>query len=233
MKFTLSNVIIKRKPYNNIVAMTKPVSSGKTFIDTFSGQSGTYKVFAYIKNPDGSRTYLPADGNPEVTKKVRTLAKALFEAHEAKQEKEKAPHYEIKKIDAQGLIKTDNSIVSHDFKIQPVSPKLATQMETVLGGITQADTVKAQDIWEAFEATVRQGIQTAGTDRPVEMKPEPVAKDPVSSPASPKPDATPVKPVEPPAATTAPAPEAPSVPLHKRAPHRAATSIDLDLEPLP
>lgn len=167
--------------------MAKPISLGKTYTDTFTGQSGPYNVIAYIKNSDGTRTYFPTDCEPETTQKISSLVKALLDAHSAKQQQENAPAYGIKKMNASGLVKTDNSIISHDFRIQPISPQLAAEMQTTLDSGTEASSVKALDIWNAFETTVRNAIQRQDTSRPVQMRPEPIAEKPTAELPTPTP----------------------------------------------
>jgi hypothetical protein len=201
------------------------------YVSTVSLKSGNYKIFVYIEQADGSKTYLPPHFDAQTLEKVKNLTVGLLNAHDTRRLSLNEDPYDIQALDASGLIKKDNSVISHDFLIQPVSIELANQMTddlTLLGKTAEASTIKATDLWCTMEEVIRGGmngsivsnsvpenppVNTASTSSTVNQgEPLPPSSNPsTSSQESPSPansNATP-QPI--------PAPKLP-------------TSIDLDLE---
>lgn len=212
------------------------------YISTVSLRSGRYKVFAYTLNPDGSRTYLPDNCDPQTMEKVRTLVSGLLNAHDSKCQQSNEPPFEIRGMDSRGLIKQDNTLVSHDFTIQPYSQQIADQMANSLnlyGRPCPAASIKAQDLWNTLDDAVRTGINTPAlyshpspSANPSQPTPSPMGSIPSSSSLQPTPSPagiTPSSPLQPtPSSANAPnhPPQTPVTPPPCTIP---PTSIDQDL----
>ncbi len=120
-----------------------------------------YKIFAFIQQPDGSRTYLSTQSfTPENLDKIRELAGGVLKAHDCRRLSLKEAPYEIKKIDAYGLTKTDGAVISHDFDLAPIAPpsfidKVSSSLAKA-GKPVQSSAIKTRDIWNALEGVVHQ-----------------------------------------------------------------------------
>ncbi len=106
-----------------------PASTPKPgHVCTLALKSGNYKVYVYIQETDGTKTYLPANFDPQSFEKVRSLTWGLLNAHDAQRQSLNEAPYELKGMNTQGLIKKDDTMVSHDFLIQPTNSLIADQM---------------------------------------------------------------------------------------------------------
>jgi hypothetical protein len=149
---------------------------------------GKYKVYAYIEGADGTRIDLPASFDPQAFQTIFSLTQGLLNAHDSKRQS-LSEAYEIKGLDACGLIKEDGNAVSHDFAIHPTAPTVAEPMANLLtrsGKPIEATAIKAQDIWNMLEEEVRKGMQTSNPSNPL----HPITS-PSPQPQSTKPPATP------------------------------------------
>jgi hypothetical protein len=153
-------------------------------ITTLDLGGSEYHIRAFYEAADGTRTYLPADCNPGTLTKISILAKGLFKAHELHNN----ALYPIKSVNAQGLVKSDNTVVSHDFNIcLPRGPHvdrafndsylLADTMVNTLDrdrrdGQPQmtADAIKAQDVWNRMETLIRGEMRLPN---PIAVSPQP------------------------------------------------------------
>jgi hypothetical protein len=192
----------------NIVTERLPGSGQPGYINTVSFRGARYKIFAYVEEADGRKRYLPDHCDPQTMEKVRTLVNGLFNAHDSRLHGANEASCEIQGMDARGLLRRDNTVVSHDFNIQPYSQQIAEQMTNTLslyGRNVQPATIKALDLWNTLDDAIRSGV---------------------NAPA-PSPQATPPPP--PPSNNAIPNPAPPNAPNTPPPPSAPPTSIDLDL----
>ncbi len=146
------------------------------YITALSLGGKDYAVIAYREEADGTKTYLPANLDQQEHEKLRSLAWALFNTHDLKRKALNEPLFDGKFADARGLTKSDNSIVSHDFAISPLSQPIADSMAPFTQ--VQADTVKTQDVWNSIERIFRNVA-------PIQAPPaQPAAPTPATPPPS-------------------------------------------------
>ncbi|MBS0621286.1 MAG: hypothetical protein JSS61_07525 [Verrucomicrobia bacterium] len=131
--------------------MQTNAATGMTVLFSFGGI--TYEAKPYLTNPDGSKTYISNLPAPDA-EKVRTYTRALLGAHE----KQHAPAEAPKHLGAAGLTLLNDSILSHDFEVDPTNPIYKTGL-------------KAIDIWNSLEAAAR----TAPPIAPTVPAPKPLA----------------------------------------------------------
>ena len=129
------------------------------YIMSLSLGENNYKVLAYFEDSSGAKHYLPSTIDSVARNKIRSLTYALFSAHDLHRSSQKQPTYDIKTVDANGLIKADNTLVTHDFFVADfTSPGMAKLMVDTLSGAGNpmpASEIKAQHIWDTMEEWVR------------------------------------------------------------------------------
>ena len=129
-----------------------------TVLMTLSFGGHNYQIFAYIEENNGIKTYLSSHTDPQAIAKIRDLTLGLLDAHDLRRQSLNEAPYDLKRLDAKGLTKADNTTISHDFLIQPLSPVVADQMTNAIsstGHPIQASTVKANDVWVSMEEIIR------------------------------------------------------------------------------
>ncbi len=211
------------------------------YLMTVSLGGRDYQIFAYTTNSNGQKKYLPSNCDPQSFERIRSLTWGLLNAHEARRASLNEPVFQINTITPAGLARTNNTLASHDFLIQPYSQQTADQMAsaiTLVGQPMQAAAVKVQDVWNTLENTVRQ--EMGRTPNPVNLPattPSPPISTPPPSqpvqPSSPAP-ASPPSPQPPsappaPAPVTTPPPPSPATTIYKP----AVTATTLNLKDLP
>lgn len=147
-----------------------PISSDPGYIMTLSLGGSDYRVFAYTEDLNGAKTYLPANCNSQAFEKIRGFTWGLLNAHDSRRIAQNETPYDLKMLDSSGLTKGDNTTISHDFLIQPVSNLVADQMASAIsltGHPMQASAVKAQDIWTTMEEIIRN--EMGRTAQPVQL----------------------------------------------------------------
>lgn len=139
---------------------TTPTEPG--FIMSLSLGGSSYKVLAYFEEASGAKTYLPSTIDSLARDKIRDLTYSLLNAHDFRRTSQNQPPYDIKTVDAKGLMKTDNTLISHDFHVAPfVTPTLANLMVTALtsaGNPMLISDIKAQHIWDTMEGYIRRSV---------------------------------------------------------------------------
>jgi hypothetical protein len=225
------------------MATTAQLPTEPGYLMTLRLGSHDYKIFAYTTNGHGQKKYLPSNCDPQSFERIRSLTWGLLNAHEARRAALNEPAFQINTITSKGLARTNNTLASHDFLIQPHSQLTADQMAsaiTLAGEPMQAAAVKAQDVWNTLEKTVRQEMgrpanpidlssttvtppvsTTSPTTQPILPPPSPA---PVPPPSSPPPSASPA-----PAPVTTPPAPAPATTIFKP----AVTATTLNLKDLP
>ncbi len=204
-------------------------SANQGYLMNLSLGGTDYKIYAYFQDSNGVKTYLPTTLDSQNLEKIRNLTWGLFNAHDCRRKSLNEAPYEIKTLDARGLIKSDNSIVSHDFNIAPISPPFFTnQMVDSLsraGRPIQASAIKAQDIWNTLEEVLRREAGQNHSPNPARMDTattNPISQPPISN-SSPPPIST----------LTPPQPSNPN-PVQQPPPtyRPPLNSVDLDLRDL-
>jgi hypothetical protein len=145
--------------------------------------SNDYQIFAYTRNGDRTKNYLPSSCNPQLLERIRSLTWGLLNAHEARRGSLNEAPFEINTIDVSGLKKRDNTYASHDFLIQPLSAGTADQMAsavTLAGHPMQAAAVKAQDVYNTLNQTYRQAM--GQTPQPTHLSTAPSSTPPHPQP---------------------------------------------------
>lgn len=163
-----------------------PACAEPGYVTTLTVGGRVYQIFACIEEPNGTKNYLPSNCNPQTFEKIQSLTSGLINAHEARRQSLNEAPYDLKMLDVRGLMKADNTLVSHDFLIQPVSLLIADQMASAIslaGQPMQAPAVKAIDIWTTMEELIQNEI--GGTSRPAQL---PIQNIP--TPSSPLPTST-------------------------------------------
>src|ERR1700722_13769302 len=138
--------------------MSVSTNSQPGYITTICFGGTNYHVSAYSEEGNGNKRYLPVNCDQQSFEKIKNLTSGLLNAHEAHRVALKEAAYALKASDSQGLIKLDNTTVSHDFFIEPISSPLANQMANAVSlpdHPLQASAVKAQDVWNALEGIIR------------------------------------------------------------------------------
>jgi hypothetical protein len=163
-----------------------PACAEPGYVTTLTVGGRVYQIFACIEEPNGTKNYLPSNCNPQTFEKIQSLTSGLINAHDARRQSLNEAPYDLKMLDVRGLMKADNTLVSHDFLIQPVSLLIADQMASAIslaGQPMQAPAVKAIDIWTTMEELIQNEI--GGTSRPAQL---PIQNIP--TPSSPLPTST-------------------------------------------
>lgn len=136
-----------------------PPAQDPGFLMNMDINGGSYKLIAFVQEANGTKTYLPDTLNPQALEKVKELAWGLFNAHDSRRKSLKEDAYAIHGIDARGLIKKDNTVISHDFTLSPVTPPtFPNQMAETLtrvGRPMQPAALKAKDIWDGLSDFVQ------------------------------------------------------------------------------
>jgi hypothetical protein len=109
---------------------------------SFKCSLGSYRLYAYLENADGSKTEL----SPETLDKITNLATGLLKAHEFKLN----TTIEQCRIDRAGLSITDGALYSHNFAIHPLDSALAISLCEKID-FQNVSALKAQDVWSAIE----------------------------------------------------------------------------------
>lgn len=164
--------------------LNQPIAQNEqgTIIDNLAFNGGSYKVIAYFEDDQGIRTYLPANVQQNTLNKIKDLTWGLLNAHNLYRETRRQAPYAIKTIDAAGLIKMDNSIVGHDFSISSISQTASFFPGHVARSLTDVAVqpldpaaIKAQDIWQALEFTMRQATNQPQPPPPPAMRLTPLS----------------------------------------------------------
>ncbi len=186
---------------------TYPACTDPGYVMTLTLGDSDYQVFAYIEGENGTKNYLPSTCEPQAFEKIRGLTWGLLNAHDSRRSSLNEAPYEIKAVDARGLVKADGTSVSHDFLIQPVSTLVANQVASAIslaGHPMQAAAVKAQDVWTTMEEIIRREMDRPA--QPVQLGTSTTTNSPTSNftpPSSMSPASTPLsQPI-----TTQPLPE--------------------------
>ncbi len=213
------------------------------YIMTLRLGSNDYQIFAYTRNGDGTKNYLPSSCNPQVFERIRGLTWGLINAHEARRASLNEAPFEINTINTSGLKKRDNNCASHDFLIQPLSSVTADQMAsaiTLAGQPMQAGAVKAQDVYNTLNQTYRQALGQTPHHQQL-SPPPPVSTTPLAQTQPPQPNSQVPDPAalahpstpQPQTVSQIPAPppplEAPVIPLYRS----PVTATSLNLPGLP
>lgn len=154
-------------PITNPVIQAEPGYAG-----TLSLPTGKYKIFVYLEASNGAKTYLNANSNAQTVDKITKLTQGLLDAHDCRRLALHEPNFDVRGLNASGLIKTDNTVVSHDFQIQPSSVEIADRTATYLTTLSrpaQPETVKALDIWNAMEEVIRNNAQSFDQGQPTQF----------------------------------------------------------------
>jgi hypothetical protein len=167
-----------------------PACAEPGYVTTLTVGGRVYQIFACIEEPNGTKNYLPSNCNPQTFQKIQDLTSGLINAHDARRQSLNEAPYDLKMLDITGLMKADNTLVSHDFFIQPVSPSIADQMASAISLADQpmqAAAVKAIDIWTTMEKLIQNEI--GGTSRPAQVPiqniPTPSSSLPTSTDSTP------------------------------------------------
>lgn len=221
---------------------TYPPSTDPGYLMTLRLGSHDYQISAYTTNGSGQKKYLSSNCDPQSFERIRSLTWGLLNAHEARRASLNEPVFQINTITQRGLARTNNTLASHDFLIQPYSQLTADQMAsaiTLAGEPMQAAAVKAQDVWNTLEKTVREEMgRTPNSVNLSATTPSlPVSTPPSTQPVQPSSSAAPVSPSSPPppsappapAPVTTPPPPSPAITIFKP----AVTATTLNLKDLP
>ncbi len=200
----------------------KKPSSDPGYLMTTSYGGSEYQVFIYIRDAQGNKTYLPSDC--AVIDKIRGLTSGLLNAHDARRTSAKENPYVLSGINSKGLIKKNNTLISHDFLIQPVSVLVADQMASSVsspGNPIDASAIKAKDVWSALEGTFRHELGRPANPQPLE---EEQPSQQISTPAQPGETPQPAQqPPQPAPTTQTPPPVQQTTPPANPSPSQPAT----------
>ena len=105
----------------------------------------------------------------EAKRQIHDYTRDLFAVHSLQHNTLSPEPLKVISANAQGIVKEDSTLISHDFLIEPLDPQTALRIASEIPPIT-ASALKAQDIWDRLNATI--------LNPPLAPPPPPVENDP-------------------------------------------------------